>query len=57
MSIIKGKLAIRIFKSYTELKKKPYWGNYFWVQGYFVSTVSLDADTIKRYVKYQEHEE
>jgi putative transposase len=57
MGILKGKLAIKMFKSYPELKKKPYWGNHFWSQGYFVSTVGLDADMIKRYVKYQEHEE
>jgi putative transposase len=57
MGILKGKIAIRIFKSYQELKKKPYWGNYFWARGYFISTVGLDAEMIKRYVKYQEHEE
>ena len=57
MGTLKGKLAIKLFKTYPELKKKPYWGNHFWAQGYFISTVGLDADMIKRYVKYQEHEE
>ena len=57
MGIIKGKTAIKIFRSYPELKKKPYWGNHFWARGYFVNTVGLDADMIRRYVKYQEEEE
>ncbi len=57
MGTLKGKLAIKLFKSYPELKKRPYWGNHFWARGYFVSTVGLDADMIKRYVKYQENEE
>jgi putative transposase len=57
MGLLKGKLAIKLFKTYPDLKKKPYWGNHFWAQGYFISTVGLDSDMIKRYVKYQEHEE
>ena len=57
MGVLKGKIAIKLFKSYPELKKKPYWGNHFWVRGYFVSIVGLDEDMIKRYVKYQEKEE
>ena len=57
MGVLKGKLAIKLFQTYPEMKRKPYWGNHFWANGYFVSTVGLDADMIKRYVKYQEHEE
>ncbi|MFS4418579.1 IS200/IS605 family transposase [Maribacter sp. 2307ULW6-5] len=57
MGILKGKLAIKLFKSYPGLKKKPYWGNHFWARGYFVSTAGLDEDMIKRYVKHQEKEE
>lgn len=29
MGFLKGKLAIKILKSYPGLKKKPYWGNHF----------------------------
>ena len=36
------------------LKKKPYWGNHFWAKGYCVDTVQLDADMIRKYVRYQE---
>jgi len=55
MRILKGKTAIKLFKSYPNLKKKPYWGNHFWARGYFVSsTVGIDEEMIIRYVKYQE---
>ena len=37
MGILKGKTAIKIFKSYPQLKKKPYWGNHFWARGYCVA--------------------
>jgi putative transposase len=57
IGIMKGKLAIKIFKSYPDLKKKPYWGNHFWARGYFVNTVGLDEEMIRKYVKYQEEEE
>mgnify|MGYP002795132398 FL=1 len=57
MGTLKGKVAIKLFKSYPKLKKKPYWGNHFWARGYFVSTVGLDEDMIKKYVQHQEKEE
>ena len=57
MGILKGKLAIKLFKSYPEFKKRPYWGNHFWTRGYFVSTIGLDADMIRRYVKYQDDQD
>jgi len=57
MGILKGKTAIMLFKSYPSLRKKPYWGNHFWSRGYFVSTVGVDEERVKRYVKYQEDEE
>jgi len=57
MGILKGKTAIKIFKSYPELKKKPYWGNHFWSRGYCVDTIGLDEEKIRKYVKYQEDQE
>jgi putative transposase len=57
MGILKGKTAIKLFKSYPTLKTKPYWGNHFWARGYFVSTVGLDEEMIRKYVKHQEKEE
>ena len=57
MGILKGKTAIKMFKSYPNLKKKPYWGNHFWARGYFVNTVGINEEMIRRYVKYQENKE
>jgi putative transposase len=57
MGTLKGKIAIKLFKSYPKLKTKSYWGNHFWARGYFVSTIGLDEEMIKRYVKHQEREE
>jgi len=57
MGVLKGKSAINLFKSYPKFKKRPYWGNHFWARGYFVSTIGIDEEKIKRYVKYQEGKE
>ena len=57
MGTLKGKLAIKLFKSYPDLKKRPYWGNHFLAKGYFVSKVGLDSEMIKRYARYKEKEE
>ncbi|RKY91904.1 IS200/IS605 family transposase [candidate division KSB1 bacterium] len=57
IGILKGKTAIKIFKSFPGLKLRPYWGNHFWARGYFVSTIGIDEEKIKRYVAYQEERE
>ena len=55
--LLKGKLAIKLFRSYPKLRKKPYWGNHFWARGYFVGTVGVDEEIIRRYVRHQEERE
>jgi putative transposase len=57
LGTVKGRTAIRVFQKFPYLKQKPYWGNHFWAQGYCVDTVGVDADMIKKYVKYQETKE
>ncbi len=57
MGIIKGKTAIKLFKGFPKMRKKPYWGNHFWARGYFVSTVGINEELIRRYIKHQEKEE
>ena len=57
MGILKGKVAISLFKKYPSLKNKPYWGNHFWSRGYCVTTIGMDEEKIRRYVKYQEDNE
>lgn len=57
LGTLKGRTAIRIFKQFPYLKKKPYWGNHFWAPGYCVDTVGLDEEKIRKYIKYQEDKE
>lgn len=57
MGYLKGKTAIQVFKKFRGLKQKPYWGNHFWARGYCSSTVGLDEEKIRKYVKYQEKQE
>ena len=54
MGVMKGKSAIRVFSKFPELKKRPYWGNHFWAEGYCVDTVGLDSEMIQKYVRCQE---
>ena len=54
LGTIKGKAALRVFTRFPYLKQKPYWGNHFWAKGYCVDTVGVDAEMIRKYVKYQE---
>ena len=57
MGTLKGRTAIRVFSKFPYLKDKPYWGNHFWEAGYCVDTLGLDAEMIRKYVKYQETKE
>lgn len=52
LGFIKGKSAVKIFDRHLELKKR-YWGRHFWAKGYCVSTVGLDEEKIRKYVKWQ----
>ena len=54
VGFIKGKSAIKIFDFHLELKRR-YWGRHFWSKGYCVSTVGLDEDQIRKYVRHQLH--
>ena len=57
LGTLKGRTAIRVFKKFPHLKNKPYWGNHFWAPGYCVDTIGLDAEMIRKYVKFQEYNE
>ncbi len=54
LGIIKGRTAIRVFNKFRNLNCKPYWGDHFWTRGYYMDTVGLDSDKIRKYGKYQE---
>jgi putative transposase len=54
---LKGQTSMKLFQQFRHLKKKPYWGNHFWAKGYCVDSVGLDADMIRKYVRFQEKKE
>ena len=56
MGYLKGKLATRLFQRYEKLGRR-YWGRHLWSRGYCVSTVGIDEDQIRKYVKWQEKRE
>ena len=54
---IKGKSAISIARKFMG-RKKNFTGENFWARGYFVTTVGLDEDVVRRYIRDQEvHDE
>ncbi len=54
VGILKGKIAIRVFQKFPDLRTRRYWGNHFWAAGYCVDTVGLDSEKIRKYVKFQD---
>ena len=52
VGFLKGKSAIKVLDRYPGLKKR-YRGRHFWARGYCVSTVGLDEEQIRKYVRWQ----
>jgi len=53
---IKGKSAISIARRFMG-KTKNFTGENFWARGYFVSTVGLDEEVVRAYIRNQEKED
>ena len=53
---IKGKSAISIARNFMG-RKRNFTGESFWARGYFVSTIGLDEEAVKQYVRNQESED
>lgn len=53
MGFLKGKSAVKLFQRQKEIQKK-YWGKHIWSKGYCVSTVGLNEEQIRMYVKWQQ---
>lgn len=53
---IKGKSAISIARRFNG-RSRNFGGENFWARGYFVSTVGLDEEMIRAYIRHQEKEE
>ena len=56
VGFLKGKSAIQIARVYLG-KRKNFTGQHFWARGYFVSTVGMDEQTIREYIRAQEKED
>ncbi len=56
VGFIKGKSAISIARQFMG-KTKNFTGENFWARGYFVSTVGLDEEVVRAYIREQEKEE
>ncbi len=53
MGYLKGKSSLMLFEKFQNLKYK--FGNRtFWCKGYYVSTVGLNEEVIKKYIREQE---
>ena len=53
MGYIKGKSAIRAARDFMG-RHQNFKGYHFWARGYFVSTVGIDEETIRQYIRDQE---
>jgi len=56
MGWLKGKLAIKLFQEQKALSRQ-YWGRHIWARGYCVSTVGIDEDKVRKYVKWSQEKE
>ena len=56
MGYLKGKSSLMIFEEHANLKYN-YENRHFWAEGYYVSTVGLNKNTIKRYIQNQNLED
>lgn len=57
IEILKSNTGRALKKEFEFLRKRYYGRGGIWSVGYFVSTVGLDEETIKRYIQYQEKED
>ena len=50
---LKGKSAILIARRFRG-RQRNFQGEHFWARGYYVSTVGLDEETVRTYIRNQE---
>ncbi|EGQ7977808.1 IS200/IS605 family transposase [Vibrio cholerae] len=56
MGVLKSRNTIRLFNKFPHIRKKL-WGNHFWARSYFVDTVGVNEEIIRRYVRHQDKNE
>lgn len=57
MKILKGKSAELLIKEYPKLLRRKYGDRNLWARGYFVTTVGINSEIIRKYVQNQVEEE
>ena len=55
VGFIKGKSAVSIARNCMG-RKRNFTGESFWARGYFVSTVGLEEEVVREYIRRQEQE-
>ena len=56
IGFIKGKSAFFIARNFAG-RRRNFVGESFWARGFYVSTVGLDEEVIRHYIKHQEKED
>ena len=56
VGFLKGKSAISIARNFKG-RQRNFAGEEFWARGYFVSTVGLDEDVVREYIRNQEKDD
>ena len=56
VGFLKGKSAISIALNFKG-RQRNFTGEEFWARGYFVSTVGLDEDVVREYIRNQEQDD
>jgi len=56
MVFMKGKSVIYIARNFSD-RRSNFTGEHFWARGYYVSTVGLDEESVREYIKHQEKED
>lgn len=53
MGFLKGKTAIKLFQAQKH-PTKQYWGKHIWARGYCVSSIGINEEQIRKYVKWKQ---
>jgi putative transposase len=56
VGFIKGKSAIAIARNFGR-RSRNFRGENFWARGYYVTTVGLDEEVVRAYIRNQEKED
>ena len=57
VQILKQNTGKTLREKYAFLRRRYHGRGGIWLSGYFVSTVGLDEETIRKYIRYQERED